>query len=71
MYNFKVTISVIDDIPVTEIIKAVNWKSALVTHSIFYKCAIMELSELWLKDYKQTKSHYAEFDIFVDVMELL
>lgn len=71
MKTYKVVIKVHEDDPVTSIIKTTNWKSALATHPIFYRCAIMELSCMWLKDYKQIKKHYEEFDIYVDVMELV
>lgn len=71
MKTYKVVVIVEDGPAITEIIKTHTWKSALVNHSIFYKTAIMELACLWLKDYNAVKNYYNQYDIYIDVMEII
>lgn len=67
MKTFIVKIKVHEDKLITENIKAKTWKAALVMHSVLKKTAILELSELWLKDYNETVNHYKQFDILISV----
>lgn len=70
MKMFRVVIKVEDGHAVTERIRAVTWKSALVKHSILKGTAILELANLWLMDYKETVDCYKQFDIDIEIFEV-
>ena len=70
MKKFRVIITVEDEEPITQLINAKTWKSALVKHSVLQKTAILELAELWLMSYQETLQHYSQFDIKVQIYEI-